>query len=116
MTSKALSVTTRSFLHYLYRGATKVEHRHHQAAVTHFVRSYYESGKPATGYGAESARTIDLRSDTVTKPGLLMRRAISEAEVGDDVFGEDPTVNGLTLISFTRMVVFNCVVECIQLV
>lgn len=34
---------------------------------------------------------IDLRSDTVTRPGPGMRRAIAEAEVGDDVFGEDPT-------------------------
>ncbi len=36
---------------------------------------------------------IDLRSDTVTKPTLTMRKAMSEAEVGDDVYGEDPTVN-----------------------
>src|ERR671917_1103078 len=38
---------------------------------------------------------IDLRSDTVTKPTHAMRRAMSEAEVGDDVYGEDPTVNRL---------------------
>ena len=38
---------------------------------------------------------IDLRSDTVTKPTPAMRRAMSEAEVGDDVYGEDPTVNRL---------------------
>lgn len=38
---------------------------------------------------------IDLRSDTVTRPGAEMRRAMAEAEVGDDVFGEDPTVNAL---------------------
>jgi len=38
---------------------------------------------------------IDLRSDTVTKPTDEMRRAMAEAEVGDDVFGEDPTVNRL---------------------
>jgi len=36
---------------------------------------------------------IDLRSDTVTKPTPAMRRAMAEAEVGDDVYGEDPTVN-----------------------
>ena len=36
---------------------------------------------------------IDLRSDTVTKPTPEMRRAMLEAEVGDDVYGEDPTVN-----------------------
>lgn len=38
---------------------------------------------------------IDLRSDTVTKPTLAMRQAMAEAEVGDDVYGEDPTVNRL---------------------
>ena len=37
----------------------------------------------------------DLRSDTVTKPSSGMRRAMAEAEVGDDVFGDDPTVNRL---------------------
>jgi len=36
---------------------------------------------------------IDLRSDTVTKPTPQMRKAMAEAEVGDDVYGEDPTVN-----------------------
>jgi threonine aldolase len=38
---------------------------------------------------------IDLRSDTVTKPTPAMRRAMAAAEVGDDVYGEDPTVNRL---------------------
>ena len=38
---------------------------------------------------------IDLRSDTVTKPSAAMREAMLNAEVGDDVFGEDPTVNSL---------------------
>jgi len=38
---------------------------------------------------------IDLRSDTVTKPSPRMRKAMAEAEVGDDVFGGDPTVNKL---------------------
>lgn len=36
---------------------------------------------------------IDLRSDTVTRPSPAMRKAMAEAEVGDDVYGEDPTVN-----------------------
>lgn len=40
-------------------------------------------------------RYIDLRSDTVTQPTPGMRRAMAEAEVGDDVFGEDPTVQRL---------------------
>jgi len=38
---------------------------------------------------------IDLRSDTVTRPTPAMRRAMAEAEVGDDVYGEDPTVRRL---------------------
>jgi threonine aldolase len=38
---------------------------------------------------------IDLRSDTVTRPTPGMRQAMAEAEVGDDVYGEDPTVNAL---------------------
>jgi threonine aldolase len=38
---------------------------------------------------------IDLRSDTVTRPTPGMRKAIAQAEVGDDVYGEDPTVNAL---------------------
>lgn len=40
-------------------------------------------------------KIIDLRSDTVTKPSAEMREAMMRAEVGDDVFGEDPTVNKL---------------------
>ena len=40
-------------------------------------------------------KVIDLRSDTVTQPTEEMRRAMYEAEVGDDVYGEDPTVNAL---------------------
>jgi threonine aldolase len=42
-----------------------------------------------------NGRPIDLRSDTVTRPTPEMRRAMAEAEVGDDVFGDDPTVNAL---------------------
>ncbi len=38
---------------------------------------------------------VDLRSDTVTKPSAAMRKAMAEAEVGDDVYGEDPTVRRL---------------------
>ena len=54
----------------------------------------------AMGYAASASRTgrdgmIDLRSDTVTLPSPAMRRAMAEAVVGDDVFGEDPTVRAL---------------------
>jgi len=42
-----------------------------------------------------TVRFIDLRSDTVTKPTARMREAMARAEVGDDVYGEDPTINEL---------------------
>lgn len=44
-------------------------------------------------------KIIDLRSDTVTKPTLAMREAMATAKVGDDVYGEDPTVNRLEEMS-----------------
>ena len=40
-------------------------------------------------------KTIDLRSDTVTKPVAEMKQAMFAAQLGDDVYGEDPTVNML---------------------
>ncbi len=46
---------------------------------------------------------IDLRSDTVTQPIPAMREAMAKAEVGDDVFGEDPTINKLQEIASERM-------------
>jgi threonine aldolase len=46
---------------------------------------------------------IDLRSDTVTRPTPEMRRAMAEAEVGDDVYGEDPTVNRLQEVAAERL-------------
>ncbi len=48
-------------------------------------------------------RVIDLRSDTVSRPGEAMRRAMAEAEVGDDVFGDDPTVNRLESMAAERL-------------
>ncbi len=48
-------------------------------------------------------RTVDLRSDTLTRPTAAMSRAMAEADVGDDVFGEDPTVNKLEEMAAARM-------------
>lgn len=48
--------------------------------------------------GSANALVVDLRSDAVTKPGLKMRRAMAEAELGDDGLGEDPIVNGGKLL------------------
>ncbi|NIP15063.1 MAG: low-specificity L-threonine aldolase, partial [Pseudomonadales bacterium] len=44
-------------------------------------------------------RTVDLRSDTVTRPTPAMRDAIYAADVGDDVYGDDPTVNALEALA-----------------
>jgi threonine aldolase len=48
-------------------------------------------------------KTIDLRSDTVTRPTAAMRAAMAAAEVGDDVYGEDPTVNRLQALAAERL-------------
>lgn len=48
-------------------------------------------------------KTIDLRSDTVTRPSPAMRRAMAEAEVGDDVLGDDPTVKRLEAMVAERL-------------
>jgi threonine aldolase len=52
---------------------------------------------------ATAQRTIDLRSDTVTKPSPAMREAMANAEVGDDALGDDPTVKRLEAMAAERM-------------
>ena len=64
------------------------------------ARPDYSRGEPgclclALYSAAMPDRPIDLRSDTVSRPTAAMRRAMAEAEVGDDVFGDDPTVMAL---------------------
>lgn len=83
MSSKTLTIPAR-LLRYCF-------HKPRRVFYVDPVRLYYGSPQVVTG---SAVRTVDLRSDTVTKPGAAMRRAMAEAEVGDDVFGEDPTVNG----------------------
>jgi threonine aldolase len=53
----------------------------------------------ASSLRGDTAAKLDLRSDTVTRPTARMRIAMAEAEVGDDVFGEDPTVRALEELS-----------------
>lgn len=96
----------RLFSKYLNHGvvaSNKPLRARHAAAVLgrSSARGYYTSGKPRdTGSGgAARVQVVDLRSDTVTKPGAAMRQAMAEAEVGDDVMGEDPTVNELQKIA-----------------
>lgn len=56
--------------------------------------SMYASGVKSSLDSEKNAHVIDVRSDTVTKPTEQMKEAMFSAEVGDDVFGDDPTVNG----------------------
>jgi threonine aldolase len=48
---------------------------------------------PEIALNPNPARPVDLRSDTVTRPTAAMHAAMFAAEVGDDVFGDDPSVN-----------------------
>uniref|UniRef100_A0A8C2C015 Threonine aldolase 1 n=1 Tax=Cyprinus carpio TaxID=7962 RepID=A0A8C2C015_CYPCA len=92
MSSKALTIPAR-LLRYCF-------HKPRRVFYVDPVRLYYGSPQVVTG---SAVRTVDLRSDTVTKPGAAMRRAMAEAEVGDDVFGEDPTVNGVHSATVTTL-------------
>lgn len=58
-----------------------------------FQRLYQTSPQPVVN---DQQYVVDLRSDTVTRPSAAMRKAMSEADVGDDVYGEDPTINGIS--------------------
>ncbi|MBF6591328.1 MAG: low-specificity L-threonine aldolase [Ktedonobacterales bacterium] len=64
------------------------------------MTSSYEA---RVGALAQTGRAIDLRSDTVTHPTPAMREAMYHAEVGDDVYGEDPTVNRLEALAAERL-------------
>src|SRR5205823_8111079 len=55
------------------------------------------------GYIRRALPAIDLRSDTLTMPSPEMREAMTEAELGDDVWGEDPTVNRLQEVAAERL-------------
>jgi threonine aldolase len=58
---------------------------------------------PGLGDSDRSTAVVDLRSDTLTRPTPAMRRAMATAEVGDDVFGEDPTVLRLEALAAERV-------------
>src|ERR1700745_2409594 len=75
----------------------RARRRLHLPARRRAGRDRHAGGTHAAGQPgmARPMSAIDLRSDTVTTPTPEMRRAMAEAEVGDDVYGEDPTVNRL---------------------
>lgn len=53
----------------------------------------YQCSSDLYDVGLQDSKVIDLRSDTVTQPDVRMRQAMFDAKVGDDGYGEDPTVN-----------------------
>jgi threonine aldolase len=59
------------------------------------IAAYAEDATAPRAAAATPVTVADLRSDTVTKPSAKMRAAMAAAEVGDDVYGEDPTINRL---------------------
>src|SRR5688572_32014079 len=81
------------------RRAAPSSRRFPAASATERARASSSSGSGSlTGpqYGrAVTGGPVDLRSDTLTRPSPAMRRAMAEAEVGDDAYGEDPTVRRL---------------------
>ncbi|XP_067101336.1 threonine aldolase 1 [Osmerus mordax] len=98
MSLKTITFSARAVFRSVNRGVIAPQQQLRIAGLRKgTVRFYYGTAKPTDPAPAGSApcRTVDLRSDTVTKPGAAMRQAMAEAEVGDDVFGEDPTINEL---------------------
>ncbi|KAI4873182.1 hypothetical protein NFI96_019311, partial [Prochilodus magdalenae] len=101
MMSNALSVSIRAVQRCVKRcsPSPRNPHVHWSLGVDH-VRLFFGSAKMAKATEEHalksiSVHTMDLRSDTATKPGTAMRRAMAEAELGEDVFTDDPTVNEL---------------------
>ncbi|XP_065118566.2 uncharacterized protein [Paramisgurnus dabryanus] len=82
MNSKTFTCSAHLFRHFLPK------HRR----VFHMNPAPLFSGLPQVIQGS-GVRTVDVRSDAGTKPGDAMRKAMAKAELGDDVFAEDPTVN-----------------------
>src|ERR1700730_19447817 len=66
-----------------------------RSATVHYVPQSIGTERPLDAPRFD----IDLRSDTVTRPSPGMRAAMAAAEVGDDVYGDDPTVNRLQALA-----------------
>ncbi len=59
------------------------------------MAQYQDMNKMPSKGRSSGNSIVDFRSDTVTMPGSAMREAMGSADVGDDVYGDDPTVNAL---------------------
>jgi threonine aldolase len=86
------------------RDAWTRRNRPQRACAVRHVSGYHAASSTEHALPEDAAvKTIDLRSDTVTRPTPAMRAAMAEAEVGDDVYGEDPTVNRLESLAAERL-------------
>ncbi|KAI5651973.1 beta-eliminating lyase domain-containing protein [Phthorimaea operculella] len=110
VTSKLDSRRKVVFIEHCFNDAIKADEVFRQAkcgvlplnSLNHFIkdkklsfRFFVKRIPPAQPKNKNEKDEVDLRSDTVTKPCEYMKSAMIRAEVGDDVFGEDPTVNKL---------------------
>src|SRR4051812_32705303 len=79
----------------VHRFEQRRERHSHRHRLSHTKKKFARMREPTILWNVHGLIMIDLRSDTVTKPTEAMRDAMARAEVGDDVYGEDPTVNRL---------------------
>ena len=95
--SRSLFFSQSSLLKRTFRKQLQIGNYGEYIVTRRDLSSLYASGVNV-GEERSGVPVIDLRSDTVTGPTDEMRAAMSTAQVGDDVYGEDPTVNGLYFI------------------
>ena len=74
-----------------------------QLPASDTTKKSFMSHCTTTGDTVKNQRTVDLRSDTVTLPTAAMRQAMFDALLGDDVYGEDPTINRLEALAAERL-------------
>ena len=89
--------STRRLSHLLHAGFSST------MAAKHCSVAYFMSKLDIKGDVVRTHRKVDLRSDTVTMPTMAMRQAMYDAALGDDVYGEDPTVNQLQAMAANRL-------------
>lgn len=92
--SRSLFFSQSSLLKRTFRKQLQIGNYGEYIVTRRYLSSLYASGVNV-GEERSGVPVIDLRSDTVTRPTDEMRAAMSTAQVGDDVYGEDPTVNEL---------------------
>ena len=93
--SRSLFFSQSSLLKRNFRKQLQIGNNGEYIVTRRYLSSLYASG---VGEERSGVPVIDFRSDTVTRPTDEMRAAMSTAQVGDDVYGEDPTVNSLYFI------------------